>query len=159
MPKASADAGVAWPSPRSWDMADWLLKNGLGVESVQSAVGVPTYLEFRAYVDVWSSIPDVTPILEGKGSEWSGITLGKPSIIYALVALLETRTQNANEGMNVIKFLLTQKELTQDYVSMYIRAIILKMNKTEVAKLIKAMSQDAKTGKFVKATMQLIKGE
>ena len=53
----------AWPSPRSWAMADRLLKVGL---SPSAAVGEPAAAELDAFIKVYKSIPNLRKIISGK---------------------------------------------------------------------------------------------
>ncbi len=52
----------AWPSPRSWEMADALLRAGL---DLAPAVGAPAATEFEAFCRVYASLPDLAAILRG----------------------------------------------------------------------------------------------
>ncbi|MFM8355713.1 MAG: AAA family ATPase, partial [Gammaproteobacteria bacterium] len=53
---------VSWPSPRSWFMADRLLRLGL---DPAPAVGPAAATEFAAYCDVYRSLPDLEQIIAG----------------------------------------------------------------------------------------------
>jgi MoxR-like ATPase len=55
----------AWCSPRSWVMASALHQVGL---DIAPAVGVGTAAEFAAFIQLYQTLPNLTPILEGKGS-------------------------------------------------------------------------------------------
>lgn len=76
----------AWPSPRSWEMADRRLKVGL---SLAPAVGEAVADEFAAYVELLSVLPDVAAIAAGRGK--SVALPSEPSQCYALVAELSAR--------------------------------------------------------------------
>jgi hypothetical protein len=52
----------AWPSPRSWEMADALLRADL---DLTPAVGAPEAGEFDAFCKVYASLPDLAAILRG----------------------------------------------------------------------------------------------
>lgn len=52
----------AWPSPRSWEMADALLRAELPLDA---AVGAPAAGEFEAFCKVYASLPDIAAILRG----------------------------------------------------------------------------------------------
>ncbi len=52
----------AWPSPRSWEMADALLRADL---DLAPAVGAPAAGEFDAFCKVYASLPDLPAILRG----------------------------------------------------------------------------------------------
>jgi hypothetical protein len=53
----------AWPSPRSWVMANQLRGADL---SVEPAIGLGTAGEFEAFCTVYQGLPDLEAILEGK---------------------------------------------------------------------------------------------
>lgn len=53
---------AAWPSPRSWEMADALLRAEL---DLAPAVGEPAAGEFDAFCKVYASLPDIAAILRG----------------------------------------------------------------------------------------------
>lgn len=53
----------AWPSPRSWEMADALLRAGL---DIGPAVGAPAAGEFDAFCKVYDALPDIPAILAGR---------------------------------------------------------------------------------------------
>ncbi len=53
----------AWPSPRSWEMADALLRAEL---DITPAVGAPAAGEFEAFCKVYASLPDIAAILRGE---------------------------------------------------------------------------------------------
>jgi hypothetical protein len=56
----------AWPSPRSWTMADRFFRAGL---SIEHAVGPGAAAEFNNYLKVYKDMPDLDSILSGKGSK------------------------------------------------------------------------------------------
>ena len=53
----------SWPSPRSWEISNTLLKAGLDVDP---AIGKPCATEFRSFCKVYKDLPNVEPILNGK---------------------------------------------------------------------------------------------
>lgn len=61
--KAPTIADKAWASPRSWEFASTLHSMG---ETIDSAVGAGVASEFTAFLKVYSKIPDIDAILEGK---------------------------------------------------------------------------------------------
>ena len=59
----------AWPSPRSWTIANNFYKVGL---DISGAVGASTAAEFKAFLATYKNLPDLDKIFAGKGSkiEW-----------------------------------------------------------------------------------------
>jgi MoxR-like ATPase len=78
----------AWPSPRSWVMASQLLHANLDLEP---AVGAGAAAEFRAYCQLYNTMPDLNPILEGRGS--SIPFPSEPSVRYAATLGLTVRVR------------------------------------------------------------------
>ncbi|NEO82648.1 MAG: MoxR family ATPase [Spirulina sp. SIO3F2] len=90
----------AWPSPRSWVMASELHYCQL---NVAPAIGDEATAEFMAYLDVYESLPELAPILAGKGK---AIAFPKePSVRYATTIGLALRSDDAKKGYNSFKWL------------------------------------------------------
>ena len=80
----------AWPSPRSWDMADRMRGAGL---SIASAVGQAAAGEFAAFCKLCERLPDVDAVLDGKGA---AIAFPKEaSQRYATIMALALRPREA----------------------------------------------------------------
>jgi hypothetical protein len=77
---------LAWPSPRSWVAANELHSIGM---DIAHAVGEPVAAEFRAYISVYSKLPDMDEIMVGRGSKIEWPT--DPGVQYALSTGLLTR--------------------------------------------------------------------
>jgi hypothetical protein len=90
----------AWPSPRSWVMASALLDVGL---DVAPAIGAACATEFKAFLDLYSQIPNLRDILEGKANKHEFPS--EPSVRYATVIGLMAAAQTGNEGYNAIRWL------------------------------------------------------
>ena len=90
----------AWPSPRSWEMANALHGHAL---DITPAVGAATAAEFNAYVALYGSLPDLAKILVGKGASIKFPE--EPSMRYATVVGLIARATTAKEGFNAFKWL------------------------------------------------------
>jgi hypothetical protein len=92
----------AWPSPRSWVMADQLRRVNL---STEPAVGPGAAGEFEAFCQVYGQLPDLTPILEGK----SHATFpAEASVRYATVLGLTIRAESAGQGVHALAWLVRQ---------------------------------------------------
>ena len=90
----------AWPSPRSWEMANQLHSAGLDIEP---AVGMGCATEFAAYLAVTDDIPDLAAILSGKKQPKFPT---EPSLRYACVMGLVGRYKNAKEAVNGLSWLV-----------------------------------------------------
>jgi hypothetical protein len=90
----------AWPSPRSWVMADSLHKAGL---DISPAVGPGTAAEFNAYLALYTHVPNLQHIIDGNGT--GEIFPEEPSVRYATVVGLTARSQHAQHAFNGFKWL------------------------------------------------------
>jgi hypothetical protein len=91
-----------WPSPRSWAMADRLLRAGL---SIEPAVGPGAAGEFHAFCAVYETLPNLDAILAGDSK------LDFPaeaSSRYATVLGLAIRAQSVEQGIQAMTW-LTQR--------------------------------------------------
>ena len=92
-------ARPAWPSPRSWFMADRLVHAGLAADS---AIGAGAWAEYQAYLKVYGSLPDIDAILAGKGAR-----VGCPSelsVKYATVVALALRARSGTDAVNAFRW-------------------------------------------------------
>lgn len=96
----------AWPSPRSWDIANDLVAAGLDIDP---AVGSAAKAEYSAFVKVYKSLPKIEPILAGKSQPDFPKDL---SARYALTSGLVLRAKNIDEIKNVLLY-LTDKATTE----------------------------------------------
>jgi hypothetical protein len=71
----------AWPSPRTWEMADRRYKVRMSIEPV---VGEAVGLEFDAYRSMLNQLPNIVAIAEGRGERIKWVE--EPSVQYATVA-------------------------------------------------------------------------
>ena len=95
-----------WPSPRSWMMADQLLKSSL---DIAPAVGAAVAGEFLAYCHVYEELPDLEDILSGKQSPPFP---DEPSIRYAAIIGLVVKAQyNAGQAINALKWIASKASM------------------------------------------------
>ena len=90
----------AWPSPRSWMMANRLYKVGLAIEHV---VGPGAAAEFAAFLKLYHQLPDVEGILQGKGHK-----IGfpqEPSLRYALTVALTMRAESLQQSYQAFSWM------------------------------------------------------
>ena len=91
----------AWPSPRSWVMANHLHRASL---SIESAVGAATAQEFKAFVALYGSIPDLQAILQGEGEAIPFPV--EPSLSYATIIGLTSRARDAQAAYHAFRWLV-----------------------------------------------------
>jgi hypothetical protein len=91
----------AWPSPRSWFMASQLHRANL---SIESAVGAATAQEFKAFLALYGSIPDLQAILQGDGGAIPFPS--EPSLCYATIIGLTSRSKDAQSAYHAFRWLV-----------------------------------------------------
>lgn len=94
-------AQPAWPSPRTWAMADVLFRLG---QDVGAAVGAAAAAEFRAYLGLYSALPSLEAILGGGGA--AQVFPGEPSMRYAVAVGLAARASDAAEAHAALGWLM-----------------------------------------------------
>ncbi|GHO47266.1 AAA family ATPase [Ktedonospora formicarum] len=93
----------AWPSPRSWMIANTLYQVGLDIATV---VGLGVASEFASFTQLYQQIPDVMAILRGDGET---IDFPKePSTRYALTIALTMRATNIQESYCAFQWIATK---------------------------------------------------
>lgn len=103
---------LAWPSPRSWEMADTLYKAGL---SIAPAVGDATAAEHDGYRAVFERLPDLEAILAGDAKvEFPE----EPSARYAVVLGLAMRAQDAAQVGRALTWL--QKGASGEWIQLFL---------------------------------------
>jgi hypothetical protein len=91
----------AWPSSRTWVMADKLLKAGL---SIEPAVGEGPAGEYLAYTSVYKKLPDLDVILNGKGER---VAYPKEaSVRFATTIGLGLRAKELSALLNAFRWLM-----------------------------------------------------
>ena len=102
---------VAFPSPRQWEAASRILRMAtedhlppIAVRGLlQGTVGVEAEHQFETFRRLFHELPDIEPILQGRGSKWMGVKSvdGK----YALLTAVLVRSGLDHLG-NVLRWLL-----------------------------------------------------
>ena len=133
----------AWPSPRSWVMASDLHRANLGIES---AVGIATAQEFKAFVALYGRIPDLEAILQGEGE--SIPFPGEPSLGYAVIVGLTSRAKDSREAYQAFRWLVgaAQPEWVQLCAIDLFRMMRLRNRMAELNQLI---AQDKQIQQFL----------
>lgn len=89
----------SWPSPRSWDIANSLLKADLDVDP---AIGEGCASEFRSFCKIYKSLPDIPSILSGSKKPPFPDDL---SARYALTCALAVRAKDLKEVENAFMYI------------------------------------------------------
>jgi MoxR-like ATPase len=140
----------AWPSPRSWVMASTLHHVGL---DIAPAVGGGAKAEFDAFIQLYETLPNLTPILEGKGDKIPFPT--EASTRYATVIGLTVRALDANQAYNGFTWL--NKVATAEWVQLFASDLFRVMrSRGQMGVLAKLVQKDPSLQKFLKDFQQLI---
>ena len=84
----------SWPSPRSWMIANDLIKADIQIDS---AIGNAAAAEFESFCKIYKTLPDIEPILKGQSSPEFPKDI---SAKYALVCALSIRAKSLKEVEN-----------------------------------------------------------
>ncbi|MGA1600064.1 MAG: AAA family ATPase [bacterium] len=116
------DDQSAWPSPRTWMMADQLHRCGL---SIKPAVGAGPEHEFSSYLEVYQNLPDFSEILEG---ETKGLSFpDQPAARYAVTLGLAAQVRTAEHLSRAFHWLL--KKAGAEWVQLFIGDAIARLRK------------------------------
>jgi MoxR-like ATPase len=142
---------IAWPSPRTWEMASELLDIGLGVEA---AVGEGAASEFNSFKRLYSRLPDVDKILQGDKSVKAP---KEPSLLYAITGSLVSRSQTPENFFNSLKWLLGAT--TEDYCGVFMSDALVAVNaKGFRGKFVELLVSDPVTKQFGPKYQDLLQG-
>jgi hypothetical protein len=141
----------AWCSPRSWMMASSLHYHGL---DLAPAIGIATNAEFQAFLLTYQMLPDLTPILAGKGSHIPFPS--EPSARYATtMGLTIHATADVDRAYHAFQW-LTQVA-TAEWVQLYISDLLgLMRSRGQLGNLVTLLERDPAIQKFLQDYRQLI---
>ena len=89
----------SWPSPRSWDVADKLLKANL---TIDPAIGTGAGSELRSFCKIYKELPKIEPILNGKNKPKFPQDISSQ---YALTCALSVRAKTMEHYKNAFLYL------------------------------------------------------
>ncbi len=142
----------AWPSPRSWVMANQLRGAGL---SVEPAIGPGAAGEFEAFCAVYDKLPDLDPILTGKSK---ATFPAEASARYATVLGLIVRADSAEKGVHGLAWLVKQAEA--EWVQFFATDLFRVMReKGQFGDLARQISANAELKDFARNMRDLIFAE
>jgi MoxR-like ATPase len=133
----------AWPSPRSWAMANALASAKLPMDA---AVGNAAAEEFNAFVSVYNKLPDLDKILAGKSKPSFP---KEPSTRFAATVGLSVRAKDSASIRAAFEWLLDKggAEWCQLFVSS-VKDIAVANNR--IGELAVLIQEDARMRKFFK---------
>ena len=139
----------AWPSPRSWVMANRLRGASL---SVEPALGPGTAGEFEAFCAVYAGLPDLDSILLGTSEAKFP---AEASARYATVLGLIVRTEAAEQGVHALSWLL--KNAGAEWVQFFATDLFRMMReKGKFGDLARLITADAGLKDFARNMRDLI---
>ncbi len=142
---------VAWPSPRSWVMANTLYNADLNIES---AVGISAASEFYAYLEITENIPDIHAIVTGKVNPDFP---DEVSLRYATVMSLVAQSKNAVTAVSALKWLVDKA--SPEWVQLYATDAFPMFRQNEFMPEVQTqIMNDTKLSEFLTSYAQMIAG-
>ena len=139
----------AWPSPRSWVMADQLRKAGL---SIEPAIGPGASTEFEAFCAIYQGLPNLESVLKGKSKE---VFPEEASARYATVLGLIVRTVEVEQGVNALVWL--KQKAGSEWVQFFASDLFRVMReRNKFGELAKKISANTELKDFAKEMRDLI---
>lgn len=127
-------ARPAWPSPRSWTMADALLRADLPLEG---AVGPGAAAEFASFCAVFDRLPGIEAILNGAG-ELPHFP-SEPSVRYATITALAMRAESTAQTAAACQWLIAKAQA--EWIILFLHLTVDRAKRQgkmgEVAELVK----------------------
>ena len=138
-----------WPSPRSWEMAANLHHFKM---SVEPAIGISAAIEFNAFCQLKDELPDIEAILSGKGPK---LFHSDPSVRYATVSTLVSRSDKANKAVHAFHWLMTVAE--EEWVHLFASDLFPLLRKSkQYASFSKAIIKNPKARNFLSSFAELL---
>lgn len=147
----SSKTSHAWPSPRTWEMANELLSAGM---DISPAVGAAVSREFAVFCEIYDELPSLDEILSGKAKLQFP---EEPSKRYAIVLGLASRTNGAAQALSAIKWL--KKDSAAEWLQLYFSDTLHKAKREHwYSELVKELAKDAETKALVAELRDMIIG-
>lgn len=144
---------LQFPTPRSWENAMRLLDLGLDPES---AIGESTSIQLKAYLRLYASLPNLDNILAGKPESFK--SKSDPSVIYAVVSSLISKSETITHYVNALSWILNTK-ITQDFCGLFVSESMTKLRASAPETLpqyVQALLTTPNTRDFIQEYRDLI---
>jgi MoxR-like ATPase len=139
-----------FPSPRTWEMASKLHQCQI---DVSIAVGEGAAAEFYAFVQLYQTLPDLTPILENQGENIPFPQ--EASTRYATTIGLAIRANEATQAYNAMTWL--SHKATAEWVQLYMVDVMETMRKKgKTGAFATLVMKDKQLQKFIAEFQQLM---
>ena len=143
-------AKPAWPSPRSWFMANSLLRSAL---PLAPAVGEAAAAEFAGFSKVYESMPPLEVILGGRGGDVP--CPEEISARYAAVIGLALRASNGTEAKHAFHWVAAR--MPTEWVRTFVQDLFRSMQARKMqGELGRQLGQDAEFRKFFEDFKELL---
>lgn len=132
----------AWPSPRSWEMANALFKAEL---DVAPAVGLGPATEFYAYLEIIEQTPNLDKVVKG---QFDVAFPEEPSLRYATIMGLVARSGKAESAINAFHWLVDKSPA--EWVQLYATDLFPLLRKQKKLEPVhQALTSDPKLSEFL----------
>lgn len=140
----------AWPSPRSWMVANNLYQVNLDIAPV---VGAGAAAEFASFVALYHQLPNIASILDGNGRD---ITFPKePSLRYAITVALTMRAHGLQESYRAFQWMA--EKASAEWIQLFATDLFrLARSRNELGRLAALVQQDARLYRMFQEYMKLL---
>ncbi len=140
----------AWPSPRSWEMAERLYRAGL---DIGTAVGAPAKAEFEAYISHYESLPELESILSGEGDDVSFPQ--EPSVRYAVTVGLTSRGEDTTQALEAFRWM--SKKAPAEWVQVFATDLVGKFRSLgKLGPLAQMVEEEPELKEFIKRYREMM---
>ena len=140
----------AWPSPRSWGMANKLFKLNL---PINVAIGDGATEEFNSFLKVYKNLPNLSQIIKGNGEKI--IFPKQVSRQWATITGLTKRATRPEEVKEVFQWLF--KKTTPEWIQVFAADIVANFKeKKQLTALAKVVMKDSQMQEYLKSYQELI---
>lgn len=140
----------AWPSPRSWMVANELYKVGLDTAPV---VGLGASAELASFVNMYKQMPDIVEILKGDGE---GVLFPQePSLRYAVTIALTMRATGIQDSYNAFQWIADKA--SPEWVQLFATDLFRMLRtRNEMGKLAQLAKNDKRLQKMFAEYMSML---
>lgn len=144
----------AWPSPRTWEMADRRLKVGMSLQPVVGACA----LEFDAFVKMSEILPDLAAIAAGRGSSLA--FPDEPSMQFAAVSgLVHMGLKEWEQYKNCFIWLSRAAKQSPEWIQMFVMdvmKVLSRDDKRKASKYMEGLNAMPEAARFIDEYVQSI---
>ncbi len=128
----------AWPSPRSWMIANNLFKLDMDISYV---VGQAATAEFNAFTKLYNQLPDIEQILRGDGKRV--VFPKEPSQRYAVTVALTMRAKSLQESYHAFQWIAANAG--QEWIQLFASDLFRQARaRNDLGRLALLVQQDAR---------------